>query len=290
MALEDIIKSIADDTERAQFGALIEKYAPVKEYLTLGEQVKPVFDELTAAGLPAAAEIARAAQWPKYREENWDSGRKMWKAQAVAVDEAAALRTKVSDLEGKVGTEMTAEDIKALLSSEGVLRKTDLTNVIDGPALKGALQLQAHRFEEVNSILEGKAYEHHEKFKSPMPRAEIYAYMEKFGERDVLKAYAEVVKPLEHMAEVAKLKADALAAKEAGKQEGIAEAQARVNAQRMPVDGGQGQQRGAGHFMNRIFGKRQQAQQVGGGKLGTGSSAAAGFADYQKAKMGGAAV
>jgi hypothetical protein len=290
VAFEDILKQISDETERAQFGALAEKYGPVKEYMTLGEQVKPVFERLTAAGLPAAAEIARAADWAEYRDKHWLGDRKMWDSQAAAVDEAETLKARVAELEGKVGTEMTAEDIKALLAAEGVVRKTDLAGVIDGKGLQGAMQLQAKRFEEVNSLLESKQFEHYEKFKQPLPRAEIYAYMEKAGERDVLKAYAEVIKPLEHSAEVARLKAENAAAKEAGKQEGIAEAQARVNAQRMPVDGGSGTRTGAGHFMSRIFSKRQTAQTAGNGKLGTGSSAAAGFADYQKAKMGQAAV
>lgn len=290
MALEDILKAISDETERAQFGTLIDKYAPVKDFLTLGEQVKPVFDKLTAAGLPAAAEIARAGDWAEYRDKHWLNDRKMWDSAAAAADEAAQYKARVAELEAKVGTDMTADQIKAFLENEGFVKKGDLTGVIDGKALQGAMQLQAKRFEEVNSTLESKQFEHYDKFKQPLPRAEIYSYMEKTGERDVLKAYAEVIKPLEHKAEVDRLKAEADKKFQEGVQKGIEDAQAKINGQRMPVDGGGSARPGAGHFMSRIFAKRSTAQQQGGGKLGTGASAAAGYADYQKVKMGGAAV
>lgn len=292
MALEDIIKSISDEAERGQFTALLDKYAPVKEYLTLGDQVKPVFDKLTAAGLPAVAEIGRAADWAEYRDKHWLGERKMWDSQAAAVDEAEALKTKVTELESRVstGAEMTIDEIKAQLAADGYVKKTDLASVIDGKTLEGAMQLQAKRFEEVNATLESKQFEHYEKYKTALPRAEIYALMEKTGERDVLKAYAEVVKPLEHKAEIDRLNAESSKKFEEGKQKGIEEAQARVNAQKFPVDGGGSARHGAGHFMNKVFGKRQAATAQGGGKLGTGSSAQAGFADYTAKKMGNAAV
>ena len=69
----------------------------------------------------------------------------------------------------------------------------------------------------------------------------------------------------------------------------VEEAQAKINGQRMPVDGGGGQRTGS-HFMNRIFKRREAAANSQNQRLGSGVAAQQGFADYQKRQMGSGSV
>jgi hypothetical protein len=291
MALEDIIKSIGDEAERGQFTALLDKYGSVKATLELGDQVKPAFDKLTGMGLPAAAELARIPEWVKYRQDHWVKERNMWDTQVAAVDEAATLRARVVELEATTGGDVTIEQLKAEVEKLGYVKKDDLTTnlkLVDGKTLLDSMNAQGKRFEEIYSALTPLTVGHTQKYGEPIPIGEVMEHMNKSGERDPLKAYQAVIAPRDTNLKIKQLEADGVKKFEEGKQKGIEEAQARVNAQRMPVDGGGSQKRP--HFMQRIFAKRETAQAQSNGRLGSGSAAQAGFADYTKKAMGGASV
>jgi hypothetical protein len=294
MALQDLIAAIGDKGEREQLATLMEKYAPVKAALERGDAVGTAFEQVQALGLNPAVEMAALPEWVNYRAKHWNPTAQKWDFMEALEQDRNGLRARVQALEAERGTEMTGEEVKALANQLfedrlKALREDPENPLIDKKILVGSMGLQAGRFEEVDAALETKSFEHYDKFKQPLPKREIYDYMKRTGERDVLKAYGEVIKPLEHQAEIARLKADADKRFEEGKAKGVEEAQAKINGQRMPVDGGGGARSGS-HFMNRVFKRREAAANPGNQRLGSGTAASEGFAEYQKKLMGAGSV
>lgn len=294
MALEDILRTINDETERQQLSGLLEKYSPVKTALERGDAVAATFEALRSTGHDPVKELALTPAWVKFRADHWDPVKNKWDTVIAAESQAEALKVRVAELEAERGTEMTGEEVKALANQMFEERMASLRNdpenpLVDKKVLLHSMNAQGQRFEEIYAALTPFAVEHTQKYNEPLPLKETLDYMNRTGERDPKKAYEAILAPRNQRLEVEKLKADVVAAEARGKAAGIEEAQARLNAQRHPVDGGGGQRAGSG-FMSRIFKKRAERADAGSQRLGSGFATAAGMADHQKRLMGSGTV
>lgn len=295
MALEDLINSINDEGERGQLKSLLGKYGNVKTALEVGEQAAPVFEKVRALNVDPAKELALLPSWVDWRNKETDPATGKLKAVIAAESERDVLKGRVAELEAKGETEMTTEEVKALADARFDERMKAMVEDPSNPLIRkdvllGSMNSQAQRFQEIYAALTPEAVSHSQKYGEPLPVQEVLDYIEKHGERDPKKAYQAILEPRDTKLKIAQLEADAQKKFEEGKLKGIEEAQAKVNGQRMPVDGGGNQGTRGNHFMNKIFKRREASASAGNTRLGSGSAAQAGMADYQKKLMGSGSV
>lgn len=294
MALEDILRTINDEAERQSVTTVLDKYSPVKAALERGDALADTFNEMAALGADPVVEAKELPAWIKWRRENLDLKTMKLKPVIALESERDVLKARIAELEAERGTEMTGEEVKALANQmfEDKMKaaREDPNNpLVDKTLLLGSMNAQAKRFQEIYAALTPEAVSHAQKYGEPLPVQEVLDYIEKTGERDPKKAYAAVLAPRDTNLKIKQLEADKAAEFEKGKQKGIEEAQAKLNGQRHPVDGGGSQRAGSG-FMNRIFKKRAERADAGSQRLGSGFATAAGMADHQKRLMGSGTV
>jgi hypothetical protein len=211
MAFEDILRSIAEETDRAAFFAVAEKHPSLKKYIELGEQAQNAMPFLERArkaiknpdlDIPKALEAE--ASWEEWKASNWDDVAKMTHPQKRAVDmlasaetDLAATRARVAELEARGETEMTGEEIDALvnkrLEERGVVTRADLPKLLpmdrlmdkDGNPLvatrgdvNDSLNRIGGRFQEIYKDLTPQMIEHHATFGKQLEMQKVYDVME----------------------------------------------------------------------------------------------------------------
>lgn len=293
--LEDLIKQIEDETDRAQVAGLATKYSFLKEHVEAGEIAGPVMERLRAMpGVDPSKELAEVSDWVKWRQNDWNSNKPVFNAAAKAAH--LELTARIAELEGKGETEMNLDEVKAALVADGYMKKDDLKGVITQQDLQSALFAQGKAQQKMFASLTPMSVKHFNEFKEEIPYDKIFAYMEENQRFDTATktlvypdpkdAYAAIVAPRVSELKAAEIKAQIEAAKAEGIKEGRLAASQAVTGQGMPVDstGGKGTP-----FMQRIHERRAEMAASGGsGRLGSGAAAAEGLAAYQRKQMGAA--
>ncbi len=193
MSFESILASIGEEAERSQLKLLADKYPALRE---AGDALDPFkAAQIEAAELEkmtgvkfspqSAAEFAR--KWQRWAAEHWDAEHNTTKGELAThalLDEA---NTRLAEIEASRGTEMTAEELNAILDKRfgeaGFAKTEDIKKMLpldklvdkDGKAIVATqddltrwANGMSSRFEEIYATLTPEMVRHHQTFGEPI--------------------------------------------------------------------------------------------------------------------------
>lgn len=264
MAFQDILNSIQEQTDRDQLNALATKYASLREYAELGEQVAPLRERVKGYKDGFNGVVDTVERWNTWRTNNWDGEANMTHEERRAKALIAERDQRIADLEARQEAEMTGEELDARIAQR--IKEAQLATQADlearfvkavardkGDGKPGEIydlvdQTQrgmGARFQEVFEKMTPKMHQHARDFDGEIlnPK-EVFDHMVKTGQTDPDKAYQEMVAPRLAEKKEAAHKKEVEDAKKSGVEEGRRQAMQSSAGRGIPVDGSGGRKMG----------------------------------------------
>lgn len=301
MAFENIL-GLVSETDRQAFQEITARNPIIRQHAELGEQVLALKPRLDALKTDLPTSIKTLEDWNAWKDDEKD-GWKGHQAEKVRLKTALAEATaKVAELEARMDTEMTPEEIREMITKHVTDQGIASTTAVDAaiakavkdtvvPMITDANNRMGNRFQAVYAGLTPKLQSHFGEFNETLDMAAVFEYAEKNnirdanGNYDAIEAYNRFVQPkreekrnLEHKKAVDDAKA-----------EGIREGQrAAIAARSNPTDTG-----GGGLSVLQKFKQSKHGSGDDGGsgpaKLGTGEAARRGIQRFHEKQMAGTA-
>ena len=302
MSFETILKSISEETDRTTLDAMAKKYPSLREYAELGETIhnmKPRLKSLSGDGPEYDYEahpdlaIDELEKWRVYKPK----AEKMVEDVNQLRASLAEAQSRITEYEARTDTDMTPDEIKALVAStlkeNGVVMTADLDKALDrygNERVLPTINNMGNRFQEVYSTLTPRMWDHAKEYGEQLNPSDVFKYMTEHKIEDPVKAYNEWVSPKREAKLTAEHAKAVEEAKKAGMDEGRRLAAAAIGKSQ-PVDG-----KGSampGPLVQRWQAKMEKLKaegKEGSAPLGTGAIAASAAREYRQKQAEGNAA
>lgn len=286
-SFEDVLNSLTDEADKTAFTELSGKYPTMKEGWLRQSDYSKKLDALRSTELEYKEYKGKAEeyenkfkevstqvdQWNSWVEANWDKEADIPKMEKF-------WKEKAEELESKIGTDMTFDDVGKFITDKGLVSKTDLDSVLTSKA------------DEINKNFQGSAYfaaviaekqgDHITEFHKPLKVREFVSKFNEYGTNDIDAAYEKyVAEDRKVIADKAlETKLDQVRKDERAKAEQEF-AEKKFN-QGLPVDQAEA---GLGHLESKIRNLRDP-DALEKATLGSGTIAQLAASEYRKEKLG----
>lgn len=271
-SFDEILNSLVGDAEdREMLGNLASKYPEIKNGWLRQSDYSRKLDSFRDTEKKVDA-------WNKWAAENWD-------AESNAPKMEVYWRNKANELESKVETDMTFDEIKSFtegfLNERGVMTKTDFESAINSKAAEIDKSFQGSAY--FSAVIAEKTSEHLSEFGKPLKVREFISKLGEYGTQDLDAAYDRYVsedrKTREQKAMEEKIERIRNEEREKATQEVLSRL---PNSGGLPIDQGEPV---AGHLETRVraIGQPDAAEKA---TLGDGTLAAIAAQAFRKQQLG----
>lgn len=169
-SFEDVLNSlVTDDSDKTALSGLVDKYPGIKDGWLRQSDYSRKLDTVRESE-------KKLKDW---YDENWDEAAGIPKMEKY-------WREKATELEGKVGQDMTFDEIQKFtektLTEKGVVLKTDLDATLKTKTEEFNNGFLGNMYQ--NALLIEKQGEHMHEFHKPLKVRDLFAKMQEFGKED----------------------------------------------------------------------------------------------------------
>lgn len=273
-SFDDILGSlVTDESDRAVLSELAVKYPEVKNGWLRQSDYSRKLDSFRDIEREAQTYKGKVGEWEGWAKENWDFEANRPKMEVF-------WERKAQELESKVGTEMTFDDITKAIKEQGLVSKPDLEAMINSKAVEvdkgfsGAAYFSAKIAEKVG--------EHYSEFKKPLKVTELVSKMQEYGTNDLDAAYDKYVADARKERNDKDLEAKIAEIRKEEREKAVQETLAKLPSGGLPVDQGES---GLSHFEAKLK-QIHEPNAMENAELGKGTIAAIAAQEYAKKQLG----